>query len=316
MRVQLVASVTIPLIRKETGITLVDGSVDLAAVRGEVLRTRQKYLINAKRGGRDSTKRFLKSRKRSGIPLKLVSPSVWTGAISIGNPPQIFNMYFDSGSTDLTLPSISCLAKACGNRARYSPNASTTAVSKHQTLNSAFADGSVSTGAWWTDTVSAGNLVIAKQSLLAATAISTTVATINSDGMGLAFIGLSSTGTSSVPVSMYEQGSGNYVGLRLSSIANTSSISLGDMSLSAVPGHLAWYNVAVPSDGVKTYWQVELSTPLVNRKPSLVKRVTHIIDSGTTLIVAPIAGATEFWANVPGSAQVDAGHWTFVRLST
>lgn len=40
--------------------------------------------------------------------------------------------------------------------------------------------------------------------------------------------------------------------------------------------------------------------------------VNMILDSGTSLIMAPPAAAAAFWAAVPGSQPFDGNYWTFV----
>ncbi|KAM0751180.1 acid protease [Meredithblackwellia eburnea MCA 4105] len=310
------SSLTIPLSRRQLGITREDGSVDMSALIQEEARTGWKYAKNAKHLARRgqpeaSSSRFVRER-RGGIQLKLASASVWTGTISVGNPPQNFSMYFDSGSTDLTLPDIACTELKCGTKARYSPSNSTTALNLNKTVTSRFADGSSSIGQAYADVVVGGGISVQNQTVISATSLSSTVAGLPSDGiMGLAFSGLSATGTDSFPVSMYKSGQGNYVGLRLAA-SNTSAITMGNLNISAIPGRVSWYNISsANTPNPLTYWQVNGSMTTVNGQPALSQRAEYVIDSGTTLIVAAPKYAAEFWRSVEGSAPYDSNHWTF-----
>ncbi|CAF4924000.1 unnamed protein product, partial [Rotaria socialis] len=49
----------------------------------------------------------------------------WVGVISIGTPGKTFIIDFDTGSTDLWVPSIQCLS-TCGNKAKYNSSSSKT----------------------------------------------------------------------------------------------------------------------------------------------------------------------------------------------
>ncbi|MBN3287235.1 PKP1 protein, partial [Polyodon spathula] len=55
------------------------------------------------------------------------------GVISIGTPPQSFNVLFDTGSANLWVPSVYCSSYACSNHNKFNPSQSST----YQALNTA-----------------------------------------------------------------------------------------------------------------------------------------------------------------------------------
>lgn len=63
------------------------------------------------------------------IPLENYDQMQFYGRVSVGTPPQEFNVIFDTGSSDIWLPEASC--DVCAGKRRYQPSASTSYVPTH-----------------------------------------------------------------------------------------------------------------------------------------------------------------------------------------
>merc|ERR1712093_557352 len=100
-----------------------------------------------------------------------------------------------------------------------------------------------------------------------------------------------------------------YFSIRLS-YTSRSEITFGSYNRARVAGRPRWYNASPSANGVRTYWQMALSTPLIGGKIA-APLATHILDSGTTLIIAPPSAASTFWANVPGSQPYSDEFWSY-----
>ncbi|XP_051494705.1 pepsin B-like [Apus apus] len=65
------------------------------------------------------------------------------GEISIGDPPQNFLVLFDTGSSNLWVPSSYCQTPACFNHAKFNPNDSSTFISSGQSYTLSYGSGAV-----------------------------------------------------------------------------------------------------------------------------------------------------------------------------
>ena len=87
--------------------------------------------------------------KRDGVPLTdQENDLLWTGEISIGTDDQTFVVDFDTGSSDLWVPSTSC--SSCGKHNKYDP--STSGTKKSGSFSISYGDGSTASGTPYTDT--------------------------------------------------------------------------------------------------------------------------------------------------------------------
>ena len=120
----------------------------------------------------------LSRRDSGGDPLTDDNAQLWFGAISVGTPPVSFTgitflhddlkpatdprhdtVDFDTGSSDLFLPSPSC-DSSCSGHTLYDPNTSSTAQNISKTFSLAFGDGSTVDGDQFTDVVSIAGLTV------------------------------------------------------------------------------------------------------------------------------------------------------------
>ncbi|XP_009079907.1 PREDICTED: gastricsin-like, partial [Acanthisitta chloris] len=95
-------------------------------------------------------------------PLMNYLDTFYFGEIGIGTPPQNFLVIFDTGSSNLWVPSTYCQSPACEDHARFNLSLSSTflGIDETYTLNYGFGDLSVALGY---DTVRIQNIIIRDQ---------------------------------------------------------------------------------------------------------------------------------------------------------
>ncbi|KDE03424.1 hypothetical protein MVLG_06089 [Microbotryum lychnidis-dioicae p1A1 Lamole] len=296
-----------------------DGSVALDRLQREFALLSNKYernLNNLNNMGsvRDVNATAKRIQKRAAQSLSMPSEGIWTGPVYIGTPAKKFSIYFDTGSADMTLASNKCPNSSCGSKTRYNVGQSSTGKSTGGQVETNYVDGTTTEGSVVTDTVKVGGISVTKQAIISSTSMSKTVKGLPSDGLlGLAFSELSASGLTTLPWTQYAQDTTHSrFGLRLSNIAGASLITFGGISPNHIAGDLTWYKVGKTKGAWSyTYWQVANSAAYINNKVVSTSRVQYILDSGTTLIVAPLDGAKKFWAKVPGSKKHDSQSWTY-----
>ncbi|NXQ26615.1 PEPC protein, partial [Alaudala cheleensis] len=69
--------------------------------------------------------------------------SSYFGEISIGEPPQKFLVLFDTGSSNLWVPSTDCKSPACFNHAKFKPKDSATFTPRGRSYTVSYGSGSV-----------------------------------------------------------------------------------------------------------------------------------------------------------------------------
>uniref|UniRef100_A0A8C8ASS6 Peptidase A1 domain-containing protein n=1 Tax=Otus sunia TaxID=257818 RepID=A0A8C8ASS6_9STRI len=110
----------------------------------------------------DPGRKYLPSNAVAYEPLTNYLNSFYFGEISIGTPPQNFLVLFDTGSSNLWVPSTYCQTPACGDHAMFNCSLSSTFsdIGVTYTLRYGFGDLSVVLGS---DTVTIQNIVVKNQ---------------------------------------------------------------------------------------------------------------------------------------------------------
>ncbi|NWS61786.1 PEPC protein, partial [Chunga burmeisteri] len=135
------------------------------------------------------------------------SQSFYFGEISIGTPPQNFLVVFDTGSSNLWVPSTYCQSPACVNHERFNSSLSSTFsyIGVTYTLRYGLGDLSVVLGY---DTVTVQNIVVRDQEFgLSLDEPSSPFYYLDFDGiLGMAYPGVAISGYSTLMQNMQQQG--------------------------------------------------------------------------------------------------------------
>ncbi|CAI9166997.1 unnamed protein product [Rangifer tarandus platyrhynchus] len=95
-------------------------------------------------------------------PLRNIQDMLYVGNITIGTPPQEFQVVFDTGSSDLWVPSVFCTSPTCSSHVLFRHLESSTFRPKNKTFIVEYSSGRMK-GVVARDTVRIGDLVITDQ---------------------------------------------------------------------------------------------------------------------------------------------------------
>jgi len=265
--------------------------------------------------------RRLVRNETSYIPLSNCHLILYSGEIAIGTPPQSFLVDFDTGSSDLWVPSSNCDAScdAFSTWKKYDAAASSTFQSvpaSQRSFQVTYADGSLVTGEAVQDLLQLNDGVSVDQIFSTVTSVSNYTTCATEGGVfGLAFSLLSSH-NASAPISNLEsvlrypifslyldptiddfpqissaatRAPDAYGNLQLTLDNPTgahSELIFGAVNGKHYTGCLNWHNLGGQAD---TYWDITLdSVLLVGTTPVSNAGTMAIIDSGSTLVMSSI----------------------------
>ncbi|KAM9856034.1 pepsin A-like [Aulostomus maculatus] len=208
------------------------------------------------------------------------------GVVSIGTPPQSFTVIFDTGSSNLWVPSVYCSSQACQNHRKFNPQQSSTFVWGSQPLSIAYGTGSM-TGHLASDTVEVGGISVANQVFGLSRSEAPFMAHMAADGiLGLAFQSIASDNVVPVFYNMVKQNlvPQPFFSVYLSSHSQQGSeVIFGEVDSSHYTGQVTW----IPLSSA-TYWQIKMDSVTINGQTvACAGGCQAIIDTGTSLIVGP-----------------------------
>ncbi|XP_005046600.1 PREDICTED: pepsin A-like isoform X1 [Ficedula albicollis] len=221
-------------------------------------------------------------------PLENYMDDEYFGTISIGTPAQEFTVVFDTGSSNLWVPSVFCSSPACRNHNRFNPAESSTFLSTNDTLFIAYGTGSM-TGILGYDTVNVAGINVRNQIFgLAETEPGDFFYYTPFDGiLGLAFPSIASSGATPVFDNMMME---NLVDRNLFSVYLSRDSQAGSFVLfGAIDPYYTTRGISWIPLSAETYWQIAMESVSANGAPvACSSGCQAIVDTGTTLLAVPI----------------------------
>jgi hypothetical protein len=250
-----------------------------------------------------SLQAFLGSRGYLGgvddIPLNNFLDAQFYGEVSIGTPGQTFSVVFDTGSSNLWVPSHKCWSAACWIHSTYTEAKSSSYQANGTEFNITYGSGAVD-GFFSTDSVTLGGLTATGVSFGEVTTLDgISFLASKFDGIcGMAYQAISVN--AEVPVFQYlidqQLVDSPSFSFYLAPNASGSAMVLGGIDAKYADGEFTYVPLAQDS-----YYIVALDGVSVNGQSYNVDQMHAIIDTGTSLIVGPSAWVAQITSALPST---------------
>ncbi|XP_056137507.1 gastricsin-like [Lampris incognitus] len=214
--------------------------------------------------------------------------TTYYGPISIGTPPQSFQVLFDTGSSNLWVDSIYCNTQACNTHKKFNPQQSSTYSVNGKRFYLPYGAGSLY-GVFGYDTVSVSGIVINNQEIgLSTDEPGENFVVAKFDGiLGLSYPSISAGGETPVMDNMISQKllQTDIFSFYLSSDEQQGSeLAFGGVDSTKFEGQIHWTPVTS-----ETYWQIGVEKfQIQGQDTGLCSRGCQaVVDTGTSMLTAP-----------------------------
>jgi len=231
-------------------------------------------------------------KRATNVPITNFDNAQYYGDVTIGTPPQTFSVVFDTGSSNLWVPSAQCsyFDIACWLHDRYDSSKSSTYKANGTSFEIQYGTGSL-TGFVSSDTVCLGGLCVPNQMFAeAVTQPGLTFAVAQFDGiLGFAFSSISVDGIPPLWYNLVAQGKVSQQVFAFWLNRDSSSSSGGELTLGGMdPSHYTGPITYVPLTN-ETYWMFKLGDILIGGQSQgyCAKGCHGIADTGTSLLAGP-----------------------------
>ncbi|XP_051849004.1 pepsin B [Antechinus flavipes] len=223
-------------------------------------------------------------------PITNYLDSFYFGEISIGTPPQNFLVLFDTGSSNLWVPSTYCQTQACSNHNRFNPGGSSTFRSGGQTFTLSYGSGSLTVVLGY-DTVTVQNIVVNNQEFgLSESEPTSPFYYSDFDGiLGMAYPAMAVGNSPTVMQGMLQQGQlsepvFSFYFSRQPTQQYGGELILGGVDPQLYSGRITWTPVTQ-----EVYWQIGIEEFAIGNQATgwCSQGCQAIVDTGTFLLAVP-----------------------------
>ncbi|XXG77243.1 hypothetical protein AAC387_Pa08g1428 [Persea americana] len=235
--------------------------------------------------------KYVLESRQDIVSLKNYMDAQYFGEIGIGSPPQRFTVVFDTGSSNLWVPSSKChFSVACYVHAKYKASISTTYKKNGKSAEIHYGTGSVS-GFLSQDNVQVGDLIVKDQVFIEVTSEpGVTFLAAKFDGIfGLGFQEISVADVVPVWYNMLKQGLVQEPVFSFWLNRNSGDEEGGEIVFGGVDrNHYKDEHTFVPIKQ-KGYWQFDMGEVLIDGRTTgfCPRGCSAIADSGTSLLAGP-----------------------------